>query len=353
MLNRIVGTITPIAAALALGLVATPASSQNAPKLTDQTSGTTALLQAVSPVNGQVVWVSGHHATYARTLDGGATWEAGQVPGPDTLQFRDVHAVTAEVAYLLAAGPGEMSRIYKTTDGGKRWTLQFQNENPDAFYDCFDFWDQRTGVAFSDAVNGRFIILRTEDGGVTWTPLPDAAVPPATPGGEGSFAASGTCVLARGQRSGWIGTGAGAARMLLTTNRGHTWTVAPTPIVAGEFAGIATLAFRDTLHGAALGGDLADPDGFSDNVAVTDDGGRTWRLAGRPTFPGPVYGSGYVPGTSTIVAVGPNGMAFSRDDGATWTTLETRTFWAVGFAEDGTGWATGPEGSIVRLDGFR
>ncbi len=340
------------AAALALSLSATPAVAQSAPTLTDQTSGTDALLQAVSAVSPTVVWVSGHHATYARTLDGGVTWETAQVPGPDTLQFRDVHAVSADVAYLLAAGPGEMSRIYKTTDGGKTWTLQFQSDNPDAFYDCFDFWDERTGVAFSDAVHGRFVILRTENGGDTWTPLPEDALPAAAPGGEGSFAASGTCVLARGERHGWIGTGARAARMLYTADRGRSWTVAATPIVAGEFAGIATLAFRDTLHGAALGGDLADPDGFTDNVAVTDDGGRTWRLAGRPTFPGPVYGSAYVPGTSTIVAVGPNGVAYSRDDGATWTMLDARTFWAVGFAENGTGWATGPEGRVVRIEGI-
>ena len=38
--------------------------------LSQQSSGTDALLQAVSPVNDDVVWVSGHEATYARTSDG-------------------------------------------------------------------------------------------------------------------------------------------------------------------------------------------------------------------------------------------------------------------------------------------
>ena len=108
------------------------------------------MLQAVSVVDENIVWVSGHRATYARTVDGGTTWEAGVVPGPDSLQFRDVHAVDAKTAYLLSAGPGDMSRIYKTTDAGQNWTLQFSNTNPRAFFDCMDFWDAESGMAFSD-----------------------------------------------------------------------------------------------------------------------------------------------------------------------------------------------------------
>src|SRR5690606_26346845 len=82
--------------------------------LTPQESGTTALIQAVSVVSEQVVWASGHEGTYLRTTDGGRTWHAAKVPGADTLQFRDIHAVDENTAYLLSAGPGELSRIYKT-----------------------------------------------------------------------------------------------------------------------------------------------------------------------------------------------------------------------------------------------
>src|SRR6266480_4522293 len=42
--------------------------------ITEQQSHTTALLQAVSAVDDSVVWVSGHHATWVRTVDGGRTW---------------------------------------------------------------------------------------------------------------------------------------------------------------------------------------------------------------------------------------------------------------------------------------
>src|SRR5262245_7518982 len=77
------------------------AQTNPAPVLIEQTSGTSALLQAISPVTDKVVWVSGHQATFARTTDGGATWLAGKVPGDSTLQFRDVYGIDANNAYLM------------------------------------------------------------------------------------------------------------------------------------------------------------------------------------------------------------------------------------------------------------
>ena len=68
------------------------------PTLTPQTSGTTQLLIAVSPVNSRVVWASGTGGTYVVTTDGGNTWKAGVVPGAESLQFRAVHDGTCDIA---------------------------------------------------------------------------------------------------------------------------------------------------------------------------------------------------------------------------------------------------------------
>src|SRR5678809_1590954 len=91
------------------------------PKLVPQASGTTQSLIAVSPVNPRVVWASGRSGTFVVTTDGGQTWRAGVVPGAEALQFRDVQAFSADVAYLMSIGtsgdPTEF-RIYKTEDGG-------------------------------------------------------------------------------------------------------------------------------------------------------------------------------------------------------------------------------------------
>ena len=320
--------------------------------LTSQTSGTTALLQAVSAPSDRIAWVSGHAAAVLRTTNGGASWERVTVPGAakDSLQFRDVHAVDAQVVYLLAAGPGSRSRIYKTTDGGRTWRVQFQNADSSAFYDCFAFWDARRGIAFSDAVAGRFLVRVTQDGGEHWNLVAAGALPPAQPG-EGAFAASGTCVAALDRDQAWIGTGAAdTARVLHTRDAGRTWAVTVSPIAGGRTSGIAAVAFRDSLHGFVLGGDVGDPTARTDNVAVTADGGPTWRAGGRPHFAGAVYGAAAVPGhPGWVVAVGPRGLDYSTDDGASWTSLDTLGYWSVGFGSRNTGWAVGPGGRIKQI----
>lgn len=327
-----------------------PAPAQTQVARLEQSSGTAQLLQAVSVVSPMVVWVSGHGGTFARTTDGGATWRAAAVPGADTLQWRDVHAVSADTAYLLSAGSGSLSRIYKTVDAGATWVPQFVNQDSAAFFDCFAFWDAHRGVAFSDAVDGRFIILTTMDG-ATWTRVPDEAVP-AAQSGEGSFAASGTCVATQPGGHAWIGTGnASSARVLHTADYGRSWQAAPVPIAGGEATGLASVAFRDPLNGLASGGPIGRPADTTLVVARTSDGGRSWEPAGWPGFTGAVYGAAYVPGanTPTVVAVGPRGAALSRDDGATWTVLDTLSYWSVGAASPDDVWLVGPRGRIAKI----
>ncbi len=320
------------------------------PTLTPQQSGTTNRLQAVSPVNEQVVWASGVGGTYTVTTDGGQTWRAGVVPGAETLQFRDVEGQSATVAYLLAAGPGDQSRIYRTEDGGQHWSLQFVNQDPDAFYDCFAFWHRQRAITMSDAVNGRFPVIRTNDGR-RWTSIAER-LPPAQPG-EAAFAASGTCVATQGGDLAWIGTGGAArARILATIDGGNTWNAYDTPIVQGTASsGVITVAFRDRLHGILGGGELAQPDAFADNVARSSDGGRTWTLGTRTPFTGSVYGLSYVPGLgATVVVTGPKGAAWSSDDGGHWLPLEgVQNYWAVAFASQIAGWLVGTEGRIVKV----
>ena len=175
-------------------------ATKRGPTLTPQTSGTTARLIGVHAVNQNVAWVSGVGGTFAVTTDGGATWHPGVVPGAEALEFRDVQGVSATEAYLLSIGNGSDSRIYHTTDGGASWDLQFQNEDPDAFYDCFAFWTPNRGFAYSDGVDGRFPVIRTTDG-ETWQDIGDNL--PAAQPGEFAFASSGTCTAAAipGQRT--------------------------------------------------------------------------------------------------------------------------------------------------------
>jgi photosystem II stability/assembly factor-like uncharacterized protein len=300
-------------------------------------------LCAVSP---NVAWVGGTKGTFGRTTDGGKTWVVGTVPGADKLDFRDVEAFDEDRAYLLSAGPGEESRVYKTTDGGKTWKLQFKNAEPKGFFNAIAFWDERHGIALGDPVEGRFHLIVTDDGGATWAPLPEKSRPVARPN-EGAFAASGTCLVTRGENYVWFCTGgAKVARVFHSADRGKTWTVSETPLLAGiESAGGFSIAFRDRDHGVVVGGDYRKPDGTEGTGAVTADGGKTWKAIEKPL----PFRSGVAWAKDRWVAVGTSGSDVSVDDGATWKPLDRERYNSVAFTAGGDGWAVGPKGLIAKV----
>lgn len=313
-----------------------------------QTSGVNVRLRGVSAVNERVAWASGAGSTVLRTVDGGLTWQKLIVTS-EALDFRDIDAIDAETAFLLSIGNGPASRLYKTTDAGKTWTLQFKNEDPKVFLDAMAFWDAKHGLVFGDSIDGQHYLLITENGGQTWARVA-ARLPPALEG-EGAFAASGTNIALFGDSHAWIGTGAGAkARVLRTSDRGRSWQVADTPLAAGPSAGIFSIAFRDAKHGVVAGGDYRKEQEAVDNLAVTSDGGITWTLVkGLSGFRSVV---GYVPGmkTPTLVALGPTGGDYSTDDGQTWSRIDGPGFDTFSFIRSKPiGWGAGAGGKIGLL----
>jgi len=339
-------TVAALAGATALATMQAPAQG---PRWTPQTSGVKARLRGVSAVGGKVVWASGASGTVLRTADGGATWRKLSVPDADTLDFRDVDAVDETTAYLLSIGSGPLSRIYKTTDAGAHWTLQFTNGDPKAFYDAMAFWDAGHGLAISDSVDGRFMILRTRDGGKTWAQAPADKLPPALPN-EGAFAGSGTNIAVVPGGHAWIGTGASTrSRVLHTIDGGATWTIADTPIASSASAGIFSVAFRDPRVGMAVGGDYRKEKEASNNAAITSNGGSRWTaVTGLGGFRSVVAA---VPGTPrSWIAVGPSGADITTDNGRTWSAIPGDGYHAFAFARGArVGWGVGEGGRIGKL----
>ena len=336
------------------GCSAAPPTPPPPPSLELQPSGTDVRVQAVSVVDARVAWASGLEGTFLRTTDGGRTWQRGAVPGADTLQLRDIHALDARTAWVLSAGTGDQSRIYRTDDGGATWTLQWTNPEAEGFYDCFDFWDARRAVAYGDAVGGALRVLVTDDGGARWRLVAADALPPALPG-EGGFAASGTCVQAGAGGTAWIATGnAAPARVLRTEDYGASWSAAAVPVVAGDGAGLTSISMADARRGTAFGGNLSVTDQRTENVARTEDGGRTWSALPHVAMNGALYGGVHVPGTDgrVILAVGPGGADLSTDGGRTWRSLDGRAWWGIGSAGPGATWIAGPDGRIARVLGL-
>ena len=316
---------------------------------TTQQSKVSARLRGVSAVNERIAWASGSSGTVLKTTDGGDNWQKVTVTS-DNLDFRDIDAVSDQVVYVLSVGNGPASRIYKTVNAGKSWTLQFTTDDTKAFLDAMSFWDAKHGIVFGDSVDGQLYVMTTEDGGQHWTRVDNKLLPPALEN-EGAFAASGTNIAVVGSTHAWIGTGAGSkARVLRTADRGRTWQVADTPLLAGKSAGIFSVAFRDLKHGVIVGGDYAKESEAVDNVAITDDGGATWQLVrGLRGFRSVVA---YVPSAQapTLIALGPSGGDISTDDGHTWKGLECPGVDTFSFARGrNVGWGSGAKGIIAKL----
>lgn len=342
----VVAAAVPLSAGLATPAVAAPSPAPDWRLV--HTAGD-ASLRGLDAVSRSVAWASGSEGTVLRTTDGGRTWRSVGPRGTAKLQFRDIEAFDADSAVIMAIGatPGAF-RFYRTDNGGRSWSLTYRNREPQAFFDCMTFTDNRRGVALSDPVNGKFRILATDDGGRSWRVNATAGMPRALKG-EFAFAASGTCIVSEGRHV-WFATGgAERARVFRSDDAGRTWKVSNTPIRSGPTAGIYSLAFRDALQGVAVGGDFTKEASAPRAMALTADGGRTWTLVGDA--PGEYRsGSSYKPHTrGTALVVGPTGSDITTDGGFHWRKFDSGTFHAVQCAEDGACWASGAKGRIARL----
>ena len=323
-------------------------ASPSVPRLFSSVSLSRASLRGLCAVDARVAWTSGSGGAYGCTRDGGTRWTFNVVPGARMLDFRDVVAFDANRAWLMSAGPGGASRIYRTDDGGRRWRMQWKNPHTEGFLDGMDAWDDRRAIAYGDPVGGHMYVLRTDDGGRTWRRPPTSGMPRAHEG-EAGFAASGTGVQASGSMTAWIATGgAHVARVFRTTDGGVNWSVAETPLGdASASSGIFSFAFKDADNGVAVGGDYVHPARAHANAAWTDDGGRTWH---RPDIPPRGYRSGvaWLEGTEVLVCVGPTGTDVSTDAGRTWRPSSDDGYHGVRVT-DGGGYASGSRGRLAAL----
>lgn len=318
-----------------------------------QTSGINTNLRGVSAVyvwdaNGArvpVVWASGSNGVILRSLDEGKTWKRLYVAGGERLDFRGIVAFGEKTVYAMSSGEGENSRIYKTTDGGESWNLQFTGNRKEFFLDSIACISEKHCVALGDPIDGKFLLLKMADGKL-WTPLPTDNMPTALRD-EGAFAASNSCLLLSRNEI-LFGTGGGSvARVFHSLDGGLTWTVAETPLANGNASsGIFSLAFASGARVIAVGGDYKNPKRSDRVAAYSLDGGTTWQLASLQ--PGG-FRSAVASNQLSIFALGPNGQELSEDRGVRWEHTDSLNLNAVVILDIFNGWAVGPTGTIARF----
>jgi hypothetical protein len=346
-----------------------------------QDSGTTAGLRGIDSVDGTVAWASGTGGTVLRTIDGGANWLKCAVPDGDkdgaTLDFRGVQAWDANTAIVMASGPSDKSRLYKTTDGCKTWRIVLRNPEKEGFWDALYFektnkngrgrWDW--GWLLGDPVDGMFWLLETRDAGQHWSKQRNAGLR-VKPGAQSAFAASNSALSAIvGDPAFGIGGGNGAfifvrlGRVICVDDcseadmdregRLSDWLRIPVEIGSrSESSGVFSINARP-IHAElphsnyaviAVGGDYSKPNDSTGTAAWSSDGAEHWAASTTPPH-------GY---RSTVqwseslklwITAGTNGSDISRDDGRTWQPLDNGNWNALSLP-----FIVGPSGRIARLN---
>lgn len=288
-------------------------------------TNTDAYFRGMSVVNNDIAWVSGSKGVVGRTIDGGKTWRFLQVKGYEKLEFRSLYSFDSLNAIIANAGSPAM--IFRTTDGGRNWKQVFQNSHPDAFIDGVDFWNGKEGLVYGDAIEGSMLLVKTSDGGNTWTEVP-ATLRPQLLKGEGSFAASGTNIRCIGKNKVIIATGGEHSRIFVSNDKGKTWTTYSPPIIQGKtMTGIFSTAFINENKGIIVGGNYEIDSLATDHVLITEDGGKSWTAPAIPTR-GIREGAEYI-ADKIIFATGYPGIDISYDGGKTWKSFSDERQFAV------------------------
>lgn len=280
-------------------------------------SPTTASLRGVSSAGAGVAWVSGANGAIFRSEDGGYLWQTCAVPpGGAHLDYRGVQGFDGDTALVMASGKGALSAVYKTTDGCASWRLVLKNPDAEGFWDALAFdGSHRHGYVWGDPVGGSFVLYETGDGGETWVRSERPQLKVAATG-IGGFAASNSSFSVEDMQ---FGTSGPAGPWVYTLGKGSGAAMKLPMQGAAANAGVFSLG----AHGAvrvAVGGDYQKPEEGAGTAAFSTDGGLHWMAAAMPPH-GYRSAVAYDPGHKAWLAVGPNGMDVSLDDGRTWRAV--------------------------------
>jgi len=336
-------------------------------------SGTTAGLRGIHAAGPGVAWACGTNGTVLRTEDGGYEWQqCAMPPGAEKLDFRGIWAWDANTAIVMSSGTGDLSRLYKTTDGCASWKLVLKNRGKNGFWDAVIFDGDKAatsdGWLLGDPVRHEFQLRHTVDGGKNWR-LERGKAPQASPGAQGVFAASNSALVLLTNDLGVrafpaFGSGGSAGAFfyepgtlmvcidacneVISPPRSGDWVRAEVPLAGqNDSSGVFSADFRDANHGVAVGGDYRKPNESAGTAAWSADDGKTWTAAEKMPH-GFRSAVEWDADAKAWIAVGTNGSDISYDDGKTWVPLDNGNWNALSLP-----WVVGPGGRIAKLDPHR
>jgi len=244
-----------------------------------------------------------------------------QNPTPTGTTLNDICVIDA----LTAVAVGEAGLILRTNDGGLTWFTQ--NSGTVYSLDGVSFSDANTGTVVGNgvAVTHGPTILRTTDGGATWV---------SQQSGDPSC-----CLLAVDFTDADAGTAVGPGGILRTTDGGDSWTRQ----LRNPVGGVVDVCFTDADTGTAVGG--------GGLILRTTNGGNTW-VPQTSTTTRDLFSVHFADGSNGIIVGGYYTVLRTTDGGANWVEYvgPYKTLLDVHLSDAYTGTAVGKDGVIYRTN---
>jgi len=296
-------------------------------------------IRAIVAVDKNTMYFAGANAKFGYTTNAGKSWHIKDIVYQDSIkpEFRSIAKNGENIFVLNVANPALLYSI-----SASKTELVYTETNPKVFYDSMAFFDDQNGIAMGDPTDDCLSIIKTTDGGNTWSKI-DCSNLPKVREGEAAFAASNTNIKIINSTV-WLVTGGVKARVFRSLDKGAIWHVFDTPIIQGIASqGIYSVDFYDDQNGIIIGGDYSDSTGNKHNKAITKDGGETWTLVADGQDPDYRSCVQYVPNTNgqELFAVGKMGISFSNDAGTTWKKVSNADYYTIQFVDKNTAWLGG------------
>ena len=252
----------------------------------------------------------------------------------DKLEFRTLAQDSKYFYTINILSPAFLFKINKRT---LKFSIQKTDTTKTAFFDAFIFDKFDRGIAISDpneAGSANHLIF------YSGRPSKDKFGFPKYFPGEAHFAASNTNIATKDGKV-WIATGGMKARIFKCSwNDPFKWEAFETPFIQGTAStGIYSIDFYDKNFGIAVGGDYTKQAENFNNIATTNDGGKTWQIQASGKNGGYKTCVKFRPKSKgkDIIAVGDQNIEFSNDYGKTWKTIsEEKGLYACEWIDENT-----------------
>ncbi|HBX53089.1 MAG TPA: hypothetical protein DEH02_18655 [Bacteroidales bacterium] len=172
-------------------------------------NGVNHFINAIYCINKDTVFAVGYSNSIYKTTNGGTSWNLQfSTPSqfPETQAFRSVFFLNKDTGFVVGSDTSNKGIIYKTTNGGQNWNLNFDTLG---IFTSINFISNEIGFAVDMNV-----VYKTIDGGNNWFLLPQSF-------NNVNYYSK---IQFLNDSTGYLGT---SGRLYKTTNGGITWIPIP------------------------------------------------------------------------------------------------------------------------------